>query len=149
MVALKRYQHCTTHLGLMLNTLSITFKRKLNCSSEELQSKFDKAFPVTNGMARILRLSHENLVLKSQTELWQEFIKTRDMECPVCDCVRIMPATPPNSALVELACSKLEQLCQNRCNQIGVNHLKDQFFLGLLNLPIKECMDYEKEQEGG
>ena len=41
--------------------------------------------------------------------------------------------------------SKLEQLCQKRRNQIDVNHLKDQFFLGLLNLPITECMVYEKD----
>ena len=126
--------------------MSITFKRKLNCSSEELQKEFKKTFPVINGMARTLHLSHERLVPKSQMELWQEFVKTRQMEFPhVCDLVRIVLATPPNSAWVEHAYSKLEQLCQKRRNQIDVNHFKDQFFLGLLNLPIKECMDCEKE----
>ena len=44
---------------------SITLRRKLNCSSEELQKEFKKAFPVINGMARTLRLSHKSLVLKS------------------------------------------------------------------------------------
>ena len=44
---------------------SITLRRKLNCSSEELQKKFKKAFPVINGTARTLRLSHKSLVLKS------------------------------------------------------------------------------------
>ena len=38
---------------------------------------------------------------------------------------------------------KLGQLCQKQCNQIDLNHLKYQFSLGLLKLPIKECMDYE------
>ena len=46
-------------------SMSITFKRKLNCSSEELQKEFEKAFPVINGMARTLRLSHESLVPKN------------------------------------------------------------------------------------
>ena len=41
--------------------------------------------------------------------------------------------------------SKLKQLCLKRRNQIDVNHLKDQFFLGLLNLRITECMVYEKD----
>ena len=126
--------------------MSITFKRKLNCSSEEMQKEFKKAFPVINEMARTLRLSHESLVPNSQMELWKEFVRTRDMEFHhVCDLVGIMLATPPNSAWVERAYSKLEQLCQKRRNKIDVNHLKDQFFLGLLNLQIKECMDYEKE----
>ena len=99
-----------------------------------------------NGKNFILRLSHENLVPKRQMELWQEFVKTRDMEFShVCDLFRIMPATPPYSAWVERAYSKLKQPYQKRRNQIDVNHLKDQFFLGLLNLPIKECMNYEKE----
>ena len=127
-------------------SVPITFKRKLNCSSEEMQKEFKKAFPVINGMARTLRLSPESLVPNSQMELWQEFVRTRDMEFPhVCDLVRIMLATPPNSAWVERAYSKLEQLCQKRRNKIDVNHLEDQFFLGLLNLQSKECMDYEKE----
>ena len=39
--------------------------------------------------------------------------------------------------------SKLEQLYQKQHNQIDVNHFKDQFFLGFLNLPTEECMDYE------
>ena len=103
--------------------MSITFRRKLNYSSEELQKEFEKAFPVINGMARTLRLSNESLFPKSVMELWQEFVKTRDMEFPhVCDFVRIMLATPSNSAWVERAYSKQEQLCQMRRNQIDVNH---------------------------
>ena len=118
--------------------MSITFKRKLNCSSEELQKEFKKTFPVINGMARTLHLSHERLVPKSQMELWQEFVKTRQMEFPhVCDLVRIVLATPPNSAWVEHAYSKLEQLCQKRRNQIDVNHFKDQFFLASLTCQSK------------
>ena len=97
-------------------------------------------------MVRTLRLSHKSLVPKSLTELWQEFVKTRDIKFPhVCNLVRIILATPPNSTWAECIYSKLEQLCQKRRNQIDVNHPKDQFFLELLNLPVKECMVYEKD----
>ena len=40
--------------------------------------------------------------------------------------------------------SKLEELYQKQLKQIDINHPKDQFFLGLLNLPTKECMDYHR-----
>ena len=42
--------------------------------------------------------------------------------------------------------SKLEQPYQKQHNQIDINHLKDQFLLGLLNLPMKECVNYEYEK---
>ena len=50
-------------------SMSITFKRKLNCSSEELQKDFEKVSPAINGMVRTLCFSHESLVPKSQMEL--------------------------------------------------------------------------------
>ena len=99
-----------------------------------MQKEFEKAFPVINGMARTLRLFNESLFPKSVMELWQEFVKTREMEFPhVCDFVRIMLATPPNSAWVERAYSKQEQPA--RCDATKL----------MLIIPIKECMDYEKE----
>ena len=65
----------------------------MKCSTNYIQEKVNfffwrtvkgiqKGFPVINGMTRTLYLSHERLVPKSQMELWQEFVKIRDMELP-------------------------------------------------------------------
>lgn len=105
-----------------------------------------KSFSLINRMTRTLCLSYKILVLKSQMELCQEFVKTRDMEFPhVCDLIRIMLAIPSNSVWVECTYSKLEQLYQKGYNQIDVNHFNGQFFFGSLNFPFKECMDCVKE----
>ena len=79
--------------------------------------------------------------------MWQKFLTYPEMQFPdYSDLVRIMMAVPPNSAWVERAYSKLEQLCPKRRNRIDIDgHLKDQFFLALLTLPVKNCMDYVDE----
>ena len=127
--------------------LSVTYKKKLRCTKEQLIIQFKKAFPVMNEMARELRQSKETMNPKSQYEIWQTFLKTKEMQFPdYCDLVRIMMAVPPNSGWVERAYSKMEQLCPKRRNRLDIDgHLKDQFFLALLKLPVKDCMEYEDE----
>lgn len=94
-------------------------------------------------MTKTFCLSYKRLVLKSQMELLQEFFKTREWNCDlICDLARMMLATPPNSAWGEHAYSKMEQLYQKGCNQIDINHLKNQFFLWFFNFSIKERKDY-------
>ena len=127
--------------------LSVTYKRKLKCTKDELINQFKKGFPLMNELARELRQSKETLNPKSQYEMWEKFLKTCEMQFhDYCDLVRIMTAVPPNSASVERAYSKLEQLCPKRRNRLDIDgYLKDQFFLALLKLPVKECMEYENE----
>ena len=127
--------------------ITITFKRKILCTKEELVKQFKDGFKVMNEMARELRQSKETLTPKSQYQLWQDFVRTKDIQFPdYCDLVRIMMDVPPNSAWVERAYSKLEQLCQKRRNRLDIDgHLRDQFFLALLKLPVKNCMEYENE----
>ena len=123
--------------------ISLTYKRRLRCSKEELVLQFKRGFSVMCELSRELRHSKDTLNPKNQYQLWQKFLTSREMQFPdYCDLVRIMMAVPPNSAWVERAYSKLEQLCPKRRSCIDIDgYLKDQFFLALLNLAGKKCID--------
>ena len=71
----------------------------------------------------------KTLTPKTQMQLWQEFVQTKDLEYPsFCDLVRLMIAIPPYSGWVERAYSKLEQICQKRRNRMSVDHLKSSVY---------------------
>ena len=63
----------------------------------------------------------------------------------MCDLVRIMFSVPPNSGWVERAYSSLEMVCQKRQNRLSVENLRELFFLAILKLPVKDCLNYADE----
>ena len=100
----------------------------VNCIQEKVKLFFwriakgtRKSIFMINGMARTLCLSYRSLVPKVR---WIIAISSCLWSCQ--DYASDSPK-------------------REGCNQIDISHLKDQFFLELFNLSIKECMDYEKD----
>lgn len=68
------------------------------------------------------------------------------IECPdLCDLVLVMISVPPNSGYVERAYSYLERVCEKRRNRTKVENLKELFFLAVLKLKEKKCLEYTTE----
>ena len=78
--------------------------------------------------------------------MWKKFVMSMSIECPdLCDLVLIMISVPPNSGWVERAYSQLERVCEKRRNRTKIENLRELFFLALLKLKEKKCLDYTEE----
>ena len=76
-------------------TVSITYKKRLMCTEEELIKDFDKAIPAINEMGRRLKMSKGSVNPLTQLQLWQEILKKSYLQYPsLCDLVRIMLVIP-------------------------------------------------------
>ena len=70
------------------------------------------------------------------------------IECPdLTELVLVMISMAPNSGWVERGYSYLERVCEKRRNRLNIENLRELFFLALLKLPVKDCMDYVVETD--
>ena len=77
-----------------------------------------------------------------QHKMWQEFMRQNVINAPdLCELIEIMISIPPNSGWVERAYSQLEMVCQKRRNRMKVENLRELFFLAVLKLEPKKCLD--------
>ena len=53
--------------------------------------------------------------------------------------VKLMISIPPNTGWVERAYSKLEMICTSRRNKLLTSNIRNEFFLNVLELPMREC----------
>ena len=49
----------------------------------------------------------------------------------------------PNTGCVEQSYSKFEMICSNGRNQLSVWSIKNLWFMGVLNLPVKSMLHYQ------
>ena len=86
------------------------------------------------------------LLLLLQHSLRKYFLVNQQISFPdMCDLVCIMFSVPPNSGWVERAYSSLKMVCQMQRNQLSVENLRELFFLVILKLPVKDCLNYADE----
>ena len=81
--------------------------------------------------------------------LWRKFVQERRMEhkCMV-QVVKVMLSIPPNTGWIERAYSKLQLICTARRNKLLVDNIRHEFFLNVLELPVRECTTgYNEEIE--
>lgn len=50
-----------------------------------------------------------------------------------------MISIPANTGWVERAYSKLEMICTARRNKLTITNIRNEFFLNVLELPMREC----------
>ena len=131
--------------------ITVIYKKRLNCSKDELVKQFEKAWPKINKLSQEFiqakeRSKEEAGVQVSQYDLWKKFVTTNSITCRhLCSLLKIMIATPVNTGWVERAYSTLEQLCPKRRNRLDPLHLKHQFFMSTLKLPIRDAFSYSQE----
>ena len=126
--------------------MTITYKRRIKCSRDELLSQFETPFEVMGKMSKEKRQAKARDEHISQHTLWKGFIKDMEMPCSdFCDLIRIMVSVAVNSGWVERSYSYLEMVCQKKRNRLNIGNLKDLFFLAVLKLPPKECLYYKEE----
>ena len=69
-------------------TVSITYKKRLMCTEEQLIKDFDKAIPAINEMGRRLKMSKGSVGPLTQLQLWQQLLKKSYLQYPsLCDLV--------------------------------------------------------------
>lgn len=62
--------------------------------------------------------------------------------------VQLMLSIPPNTGWIERAYSKLEMICSKRRNKLTVDHIRHEFFLNVLELPVRPMTSgYNEEIE--
>ena len=53
--------------------------------------------------------------------------------------IQVMFSIPPNLGWIERAYSKLQMICTARRNCLKVENIRNEFFLNVLELPVREC----------
>ena len=64
----------------------------------------------------------------------------------MCKLVFLMMSIPPNTPRIERAYSKLQLICTAR-NHLEIANIRHEFFLNVLQLPVRSTRDYEEEIE--
>ena len=126
----------------------VTYKRKLNCLEKDLLDQFELGYEKMISLAREYKETKAEGRVISQHSLWKRFLVDMGMQCPdVSQLVLIMISIATNSGWVERAYSILDQVCQKKRNRINIDNLKEIFFLALLKLEPKDCLNYKREIE--
>ena len=55
--------------------------------------------------------------------------------------IRLMLSIPPNTGWIERAYSKLQIICQVRRGKLLVPNIRAEFFLNVLELPVRTCRE--------
>ena len=103
----------------------LSFKKRLSCNEAILLAQFEKAFQVMN------KTEGGWTYHSWHSPCWlRKYLEQKDF----CNLMLIMKAIPTNSAWVERAYSKLEQVFLKRETKLTLDHLWDLFLLEILNL---------------
>ena len=65
----------------------------------------------------------------------------------MCQLVLLMMSIPHNTAWIERAYLKLQLICTSRRNHLEIANIRHEFFLNVLQLPVRSTRDYEEEIE--
>ena len=62
--------------------------------------------------------------------------------------MQVMLSIPPNTGWIERAYSKLQLICTARRNKLKIENIRNEFFLNVMELPVRECTSgYTEEIE--
>ena len=123
--------------------VTISYKRKVTCTLEQLHDEFVKAVPVLSRYAKRRREVAEGhsqeKVIPTQLSLLQEFVKHHEMVFfHLCQIVRIALSIATNTGWIERSYSRLQLICTKQRNKMKMTTMEVLYLLKELNLPMKE-----------
>ena len=125
-------------------SIKIVYKARLSCSKNELLEQFEKAWPKITSLHQ--ELLNAPKPKPSQLKLWQKFLQRNIISLGgLCKLIVTVLSIPVNTGWVERAYSTLEMICAKRRNRLDMEHLKHEFFLAILKIPVKDAFSYNEE----